>query len=120
MTVRHITSLDNVDGEGYLIDPLACRHGTIASGAIDALAGLVDPLTHLNRDFPEHQLDECVVAQQLAVGSAVTREPAGAFRRAVPRRTAMEARGRVDQGARRVEWLTTLRARREGAQRASR
>jgi hypothetical protein len=120
MTVRHITSLDNVDDEGYLIDPLACRHGTISAGAIDALAGLVDPLTHLNRDFPEHQLDECVVAEQLAVGSSVTREPFGNFRRAVPRVTAMESRGKVDQGARRVAWLTRLRERREEAHNAGR
>jgi hypothetical protein len=120
MTVRHITSVDNVDDEGYLIDPSACGHGTISSGTIDALAGLVDPLTHLNRDFPEHQLDECVVAEQLAIGSSLVREPAGEFRRAVPRRAAMEARGRVDQGARRVEWLTTLRARREGTHNAGR
>jgi hypothetical protein len=70
MRIRHLTAAENVDTEGYLRDPALVRHGLVVGGQVAALAGPVEPLTHLNLDFPEHGLDDCLVAEQLAVRAA--------------------------------------------------
>ena len=70
MRVRHLAAVSNVAPDGSLIDPLATRHGLIVGGRVAALAGPVDPLTHLNADFEEHGLDQVVVVEALAVGAA--------------------------------------------------
>jgi len=68
MKVRHLTAADNVAADGSLIDPTAVRHGLIVAGRVSALAGPVDPLTHLNADFDEHGLEQCAVVERLEVG----------------------------------------------------
>ncbi|SDB95254.1 hypothetical protein GA0111570_11179 [Raineyella antarctica] len=105
MNVRHITHRRNVDEAGLLIDAEQVCHGTVQGGVIAALAGPVDPLTHLNRDFHEHELGECVVAEELVVGSAVLLDGEGHFLRASQRPGAKKSLGRVDLGARRSDWL---------------
>lgn len=112
MTVRHITSADNVDEDGYLIDPTLAHHGTVQGSHIDSLAGPIDPTTHLNTDFPDHELGECVVAAELRAGAEVTLDEHDQFARARLRPGARRPLGAVDQGARRTEWLTVLRERR--------
>ena len=69
MRVRHLTAADNVAADGSLIDPTAVRHGLIVAGRVSALAGPVDPLTHLNADFDEHGLEQCAVVARLEVGA---------------------------------------------------
>src|SRR3954447_22054979 len=69
MRVRHLTAADNVAPDGSLIDPTAVRHGLIVAGRVSALAGPVDPETHLNADFDEHGLEQCAIVEQLEVGS---------------------------------------------------
>jgi hypothetical protein len=71
MRIRHLAAIDNVDAEGFLRDPTQVRHGIVVAGRIADLAAPVDPLTHLNRDFPEHGLDDCLVAEALAIGAAL-------------------------------------------------
>lgn len=71
MRVRHLTAAENVAPDGSLIDPTAVRHGLIVGGRVTALAGPVDPHTHLNSDFEEHGLEQCVVVvDALVVGAA--------------------------------------------------
>src|SRR5689334_17427132 len=77
MLIRHLTAADNVDASGSLIDTLAVRHGVVVGGRVAALAGVVDPLTHLNLDFDEHDLERCAVAERLEVGAAVQTTEAG-------------------------------------------
>jgi hypothetical protein len=77
MRVRHLTAADNVAPDGSLIDPLAVRHGLIVAGRVEALAGPVDPLTHLNADFTEHGLEQCAVVERLEVGAPACFEEAG-------------------------------------------
>ncbi len=113
MVVRHMTSADNVDGDWFLVDPSRSHHGTIQAGHVEDLSGAIDPLTHLNRDFPDHDLGECVVAARLERGAEILVGPDGQFRRARPRRTDMAALGKVDIGARRVAWLAAHQASRE-------
>ncbi|MHB1800074.1 MAG: hypothetical protein ACYCU5_00180, partial [Actinomycetes bacterium] len=96
MTVRHMTSLDNVDIQGFLIDASTSCHGTIRGGRVEALGGSVDPLTHLNLDFPDHELGECVVATHLEVGAKVVARPEGGFLIARPRPADIVRLGRVD------------------------
>ena len=56
MRIHQITAADNVDLQGRVIDPLLVRYAIVLAGKIGNLAGPVDPQTHLNRDFPDHQL----------------------------------------------------------------
>lgn len=113
MVVRHVTGLDNVDEDGFIRDPREVRHGTISAGRVEDLASEIDPLTHLNHDFADHQLGECVVVERLAPGASVVVGSDGQFARGRPRSGAFTPLGRVDVGARRVAWLETLRARRD-------
>ena len=71
MRIRHLVAADNVDEQGYIVDPLLVRHGIVLAGQIADLAGPIDPLTHLNLEFPDHQLDQCLVAERLERGAAL-------------------------------------------------
>jgi len=120
MAIRHVTCIDNVDSEGFLIDPTRTCHGTIRAAHIEDLGGPVDPLTHLNRDFAEHELGECVVAEELEIGSPLVPDADGQFQRAVVHHSSMKSLGRVDIGRRRVEWLQAFKDRRTGTANAHR
>ncbi|MGE3271005.1 MAG: hypothetical protein AB7P40_19795 [Chloroflexota bacterium] len=110
MRVRHLTAADNVREDGSLIDPLAVRHGLIVAGRVSALAGPVDALTHLNADFTEHGLEQCVVVERLEVGAPAHFDEAG-LRQAWAADSDYQPLGRVDVQARLQEW----RAARAGA-----
>jgi hypothetical protein len=103
MKVRHLTALDNVAPDGSLIDPTAVRHGLIVAGRVAALAGLIDPLTHLNADFDEHGLEQCAVVERLEVGALACFGDDG-FRLAWADDSAYRPLGRVDVNARLREW----------------
>ena len=110
MKVRHLTAADNVAPDGSLIDPTAVRHGLIVAGRVEALAGLIDPLTHLNADFDEHGLEQCAVVEQLEVGARACFEEDG-LRFAWAADEAYRSLGRVNVDARLREWRAA-RARR--------
>jgi hypothetical protein len=103
MRIRHLVAADNVDAQGYLIDPLLVRHGIVLAGQIGDLAGPIDPQTHLNRDFLEHRLDECLVAEQLERGAALLRD-GDRFRVALVRPGTYTSLGPVDVDRRRADW----------------
>jgi hypothetical protein len=103
MRIRHLVAADNVDPQGYLIDPLLVRHGIVLAGQIGDLAGPIDPQTHLNRDFLEHRLDECLVAERLERGAALLRD-GDRFRVALVRPGAYTSLGPVDIDRRRADW----------------
>jgi hypothetical protein len=105
MGIRHVVEAANVDEEGFVIDATAARHCMIRAGTVFDLAGSVDPLTHLNRDFPDHALGECVVAERLQPGARVHTDEDGRFTCARTRPEAMAWLGRVDLDARRAAWL---------------
>ena len=108
MRIRHVVAADNVDAEGSVRDATAARHAIIVGGRVAELSGPVDAATHLNRDFPDHRLDACVVVESLTVGARVVMDdgaegfavvwvPPGAF----------HPLGRVNVGARREAWQRT-------------
>lgn len=112
MHVYHLVARNNVDGDGWIIDPLAVRHGTLAHGQVDALAGPIDPLTHLNLDFTEHRLESCVIVAALQDGAIVQFTDTG-FAVAYPQPSAFAARGWVDQAVRRSAWQANVQIQHE-------
>ena len=103
MRVRHLTAAENVAPDGSLIDPTAVRHGLIVGGRVAALAGPVDPDTHLNSDFEAHGLEQCVVVNALVVGAAAHFVEAG-LRLAWAADAAYRPLGLVDTQARLAAW----------------
>jgi hypothetical protein len=108
MRIRHLVSADNVDGDGFVIDPPLVRHGLVIAGRIAQLAGPIDPRTHLNRDFPEHHLNDCLVAERLEAGALLHWE-GERFSIARARPSAYTSLGPVDQGRQRAAWQEKLR-----------
>jgi hypothetical protein len=103
MRIRHIVAMDNVDAQGYVIDPLLVRHGIVLGGQVGDLAAPIDPQTHLNRDFLEHRLEECLVAERMERGAALLRD-ADRFRMALVPASAYMSLGPVDVDRRRADW----------------
>ena len=103
MRLRHLVARANV-ADGLIVDPAAVRHGLIVGRRVAALAGPIDPLTHLNLDFAAHRLEGAVVASALEVGAEVALSGDG-FEVAWPARSAFGHLGPVDVGARRAAWL---------------
>ena len=103
MRLRHLVASDNVDAQGYVIDPLLVRHGIVLAAQIGDLAAPIDPLTHLNRDFAEHRLEECLVAERMERGAALLRD-GDRFRIAMVRTAAYTSLGPVDVDRRRADW----------------
>ena len=103
MKVRHLTAADNVAPDGSLIDPTAVRHGLIVAGRVEALAGPVDPSTHLNADFDGHGLEQCAVVERLEVGARACFEE-DRLRFAWAADADYRPLGRVDVDARLREW----------------
>ncbi|MEI8305521.1 MAG: hypothetical protein WCF99_00520 [Chloroflexales bacterium] len=99
-----MTSADNVDAEGWLVDPLRVVHGIVVGGQIADMSGVIDPLTHLNLDFPGHRLGTCLVAERLERGAALRWE-GDRFALAEARARDYTRRGAVDESARRAAML---------------
>lgn len=113
MRIRHVVAQENVDTQGVIRDPRRARHCVVVAARIGDLSGEVDPVTHLNLDFPAHQLGLCIVAERVERGALVIRNSKG-FVFARPSPDAMQALGRPDVDQRRMEWLAVHRARQRG------
>ncbi len=111
MLIRHIVEEANVDGEGFVKDPRRARHGLIQALKILDLGGEIDPLTHLNLDFPDHRMTTCIVAERPEKGAKVVVDGDGLLIARV-RPEAYEHLGRVDIDLRRGQWLEVHRGRR--------
>jgi hypothetical protein len=108
MRIRHLVGSDNVDEQGFVIDPLLVRHGLAAGGRVAALAGLIEPSTHLNLDFSAHRLEACLVAERLEVGAALLWD-GEQFKVAAVHIAAYCHLGPIDVDARRAAWQQTVR-----------
>jgi hypothetical protein len=113
MRIRHVVAQDNVDETGVIRDPRRVRHCVVVAGRIADLSGEVDPVTHLNRDFPAHQLGPCIVAERLEQGAAVLHDDERLlFAKASP--DELISLGPVDLDRRRIDWLAAHRAHQTG------
>ncbi len=68
--IRHLTSVYNTKNN-EIIDPLKVKHGVIVALKVADLSGWIDPLTHLNLDFPEHLMKIVHVVDRLEVGGKI-------------------------------------------------
>lgn len=118
--IRHIVDSGNVDSEGFIIDPTLAVHAILEHGRLKEMGGPVDPTSHLNRDFPDHELGSCPIVDRLEPGSKVHATDEGQLVFAAVRPTAIQRLGRVDVGARRLEWLQVHQDRRQGGNDAPR
>jgi hypothetical protein len=108
--LRHLVGRENVAPDGRIVDPRDVRHGVIAGRRVAALAGPIDPSTHLNLDFTAHVLSDAVVVERLQIGAAVLLD-GDVFLHAPVDRAAFAHLGWVDVGARRSDWQLVLRRR---------
>lgn len=107
MRIRHLVAADNVDALGFVVQPQLVRHGLIVGGRVAQVAAPIDPATHLNFDFPDHRLEECLVVAELAAGASALRAGAG-FQLARVRHSAYGYLGAVSVDARRLAWQQAL------------
>ncbi len=56
---------------GWVIDPQKIKHADVTALRVSNVAGWIDPLTHLNLDFPKHLIKEVNVAENLEIGGKV-------------------------------------------------
>ncbi len=71
MVIRHCTEAKNVNADLTVIDATNIRHVTINARRISSMSGKIDPKTHLNLDYPDHRVTDCVVAEKLELGAIV-------------------------------------------------
>lgn len=109
MRIRHVIAVDQLDAAGFIANPRQARHALVVAGRISELAGPIDPLTHLNLDFPEHRLDECLVVERCELGAAVLRD-GDQFWLARPPASAYAALGAVNVDSRRAAWMRSWKA----------
>ncbi len=53
------------------MDPLKIRHVVIKSGKIISLSGLIDPVSHLNLDYPLHLVRNCIISKKFEIDSEI-------------------------------------------------
>jgi hypothetical protein len=83
--IRHCVEESNVDHDMNVLNPNKIRHVTVAGGKIALMSGLIDPVSHLNLDFPDHRVTICIIAQTLEIGASVKMDGDGLVFATVPR-----------------------------------
>ncbi len=72
MKIRHCVEKSNVEAESLTIfDPLHIRHAIVSSGKISSLSGLINPKSHLNLDYPDHLVKNCIISDKFELGSKI-------------------------------------------------
>ena len=104
MVVRHVVEASNVDDDGYVADPFKIKHGVVRAAKIWDLAGFIDFRTHLNLDFEDHRVTECIITSQFCKFAPVRMKPDG-FVFAKVKSESYKHFGFVDIDARRIEWM---------------
>ena len=71
MLVRHCVEVSNINDNLVIIDPTKVRHVIISAGRIESMSGLIDPASHLNLDYPDHNITTCVIAERFEINAKV-------------------------------------------------
>ncbi len=108
MVVRHVVEATNVGDDGYVIDAFRIKHGVVRAGKVWDLAGFIDSRTHLNLDFADHRVKECIIVSQFCKYAFVKMRDNG-FVFAHVKKESYQHYGFVDIDARRMEWIKRCR-----------
>ena len=71
MLIRHCVEESNVDDNFIVKDPKKIRHGVILAGRLQSMSGFIDPASHLNLDYPDHKITNCVIVEKFECGAKV-------------------------------------------------
>ncbi|MGN6707731.1 MAG: hypothetical protein ACTHKF_00085, partial [Candidatus Nitrosocosmicus sp.] len=71
MKIRHCVEKSNVGDSLIVKDPLKIRHAVIKSAKILSLSGLINPISHLNLDYPLHLVKNCIIAEKFELDSKI-------------------------------------------------
>lgn len=112
MKIRHCVEESNIDENMVVIDATKIRHVTLAAGKIEEMSGLIDPASHLNLDFPDHKITECVIAEKFEVGAKVKMDSDGLLF-AIVSRSAYTHLGPVDYTQRLTDMMKAVKDKRE-------
>lgn len=108
MKIRHCVEESNVDENMKVIDPLKIRHVTVFSGKIEDMSGLIDPASHLNLDFPDHKVVECIIAEKFEKNAKVRMDNDGLLFATVDR-SAFSHYGTVDYTQRLTDMIKLVK-----------
>jgi hypothetical protein len=96
-----------------IIDPTKIRHVIIVAGRIESMSGLIDPASHLNLDYPDHRVTNCVIVEKFEKGSKVRIGDRGLAFANVDRRSAFDHYGYVDYTQRLFSMIESVKKKRE-------
>ena len=71
MKIRHCVEKSNVGESLLVIDSSKIIHVVVKSGKISSLSGLIDPISHLNLDYPFHLVKNCIISEKFILGSKI-------------------------------------------------
>jgi len=71
LEIRHCVEKSNVGESLLVIDSSKIIHVVVKSGKISSLSGLIDPISHLNLDYPLHLVKNCIISEKFELGSKI-------------------------------------------------
>jgi hypothetical protein len=113
LLIRHCVEESNTDENLIIIDPTKIRHVIIVAGRIESMSGLIDPASHLNLDYPDHRVTNCVIVEKFEKGSKVRIGDRGLAFANVDRRSAFDHYGYVDYTQRFFSMIESVKKKRE-------
>jgi hypothetical protein len=114
--IRHCVEESNVDDDMNIIDPTKIRHVTVAGGKITSMSGLIDPVSHLNLDFPDHRVTTCIIAEAFEIGASVKLDGDGLIFANV-QRSSFQHYGKVDYTQRLADMIKAVKSNQEKKER---
>lgn len=110
--IRHCVEISNVDDDMNIIDPNKIRHVTVAGGKIALMSGLIDPVSHLNLDFPDHRITTCIIAETFEIGANVKMDGDGLIF-AYVQKPFYQHHGKLDYTQRLVDMINAIKGNHE-------
>jgi hypothetical protein len=113
LLIRHCVEESNTDENLIIIDPTKIRHVIIVAGRIESMSGLVDPASHLNLDYPDHKVTNCVIVEKFEKGAKVRIGDRGLAFANVDGRSAFDHYGYVDYTQRLFNMIEAVKKKRK-------
>jgi hypothetical protein len=113
LLIRHCVEESNTDENLIITDPTKIIHVIIVAGRIESMSGLVDPASHLNLDYPDHKVTNCVIVEKFEEGAKVRIGDRGLAFANVDRRSAFDHYGYVDYTQRLFNMIEAVKKKRK-------